>query len=93
MYISEIFKARNWFEICISNFGKCFIPLDRSNNKCGGNCALDCQCHIKHTLSCDAVFGKCCCKSGWSGDVCTEGKLMFIFQAQKEYLLYYHAEI
>ena len=69
-----------------SNFGKCFIPLDCSNNMYGRNCALNCQCHVKHTLSCDPVFGKCRCKSGWRGDGCIEGNLLlaFIVQARKK---------
>ncbi len=55
------------------------ITLDCLNNKYGRNCALDCQCYVYNTLSCDPVSGNCSCKSGWTGDVCTEGKSLFSF--------------
>lgn len=45
---------------------------ERCEKKCdgrtfGNNCTLECDCDFKNAHACDAVTGKCLCKTNWGG--------------------------
>lgn len=44
---------------------KCEQKCD--NGLFGHDCAQKCECDFNNTIACDAVDGRCICKSEWGG--------------------------
>ncbi len=46
----------------------------------GVSCSQTCVCH--NNSSCDAVSGQCECSAGWTGDTCSQRKILTLHSLQ-----------
>ncbi|CAL1540486.1 unnamed protein product, partial [Lymnaea stagnalis] len=53
-------------------FNASYMSHECENLMFGDNCTNFCHCTPEHTQSCDNLFGRCLCHTGWKGDLCKD---------------------
>lgn len=75
-WVSETLHADDYYIWICSDSVWC--STDCSVNRYGPDCALTCEC--ENGSQCDSRNGRCVCVNGWIGLMCSERKVVLIFQ-------------